>query len=106
MVAIKTLVPMISHAKYQISIINISEDMSQVKGFVTDRRTDGQTERWTNEFRCSPLSRKAGGNNILANPSKMYPDCKTSQRDVSITIRLTKSQTKKCDWIIKIRPLC
>ena len=28
------------HAKYQCSIINTSEDMSQVKVFVTNRRTD------------------------------------------------------------------
>ena len=34
------------HVKYQCSIINTSEDMIQVKVFVTDGRTD----RWTNEF--------------------------------------------------------
>ena len=33
---------MIMHAKYQCSIINTSEDMSQVKVFVTDRGTDGR----------------------------------------------------------------
>ena len=32
------------HAKYQCSIFNTSEDMSQVKVFVTDRRTDGGTD--------------------------------------------------------------
>ena len=31
---------MIMHAKYQCSIINISEDMSQVNVFVTDGRAD------------------------------------------------------------------
>ena len=35
---------MIMHAKYQCSIINTSEDMSQVKVFVMDRQTDGRTE--------------------------------------------------------------
>ena len=33
---------MIMYAKYQCSIINTSEDMSQVKVFVTDRQTDRQ----------------------------------------------------------------
>ena len=33
------------HAKYQCSIINTSEDMSKVKVFVIDGRTDGQTDR-------------------------------------------------------------
>ena len=36
---------MIMHTKYQCSIINNSEDMSHVKVFVTDRGTDGQTDR-------------------------------------------------------------
>ena len=45
----------IMHAKYQCSITNTSEDMSQVKVFVTDRGTDGRT----NEIKCPPLSRKA-----------------------------------------------
>ena len=31
---------MIMHAKYQCSVINTSEDMSQVKVFATDRRMD------------------------------------------------------------------
>ena len=39
------------HAKYQCSIINTSEDMmSQVKLFVTDRRTDGRTDWQTDEW--------------------------------------------------------
>ena len=40
---------MIMHAKYQCSIINTSEDMSQVKVFVTDRQTEGRTEGRTDE---------------------------------------------------------
>ena len=36
--------------KYQCFIINTSEDMSQVKVFVTDRHMHGQTIRQTNEF--------------------------------------------------------
>ena len=35
------------HAKYQCSIINTSEDMSQVKVFVTDGLTDRRTDRRT-----------------------------------------------------------
>ena len=38
------------HAKYQCSIINNSEDISQVKVFVTDRRTDWRTDRGTDEW--------------------------------------------------------
>ena len=41
---LKGLVTRIMHAKYQCSIINTSEDMSQVKVFVTDRQTEGRTE--------------------------------------------------------------
>ena len=37
---LKGLVTRIMHAKYQCSIFNTSEDMSQVKVFVTDRRKD------------------------------------------------------------------
>ena len=32
------------HAKYQCSIMNTSEDMSQVKVFETDRQTEGRTD--------------------------------------------------------------
>ena len=35
------------HAKYQCSTFNTSEDMSQVKVFVTDRQTDGQRDGQT-----------------------------------------------------------
>ena len=48
---------MITQAKYQGSVIKTSEDMSQIKVFVTDRRTGG----WTNEFLCSPAFAKAQG---------------------------------------------
>ena len=34
------------YAKYQCFIINTSEDMSQVKVFVTDRQTEVQTDEW------------------------------------------------------------
>ena len=47
---LKGLVTRIMHAKYQCSIINTSEDMSQVKVFVMDRQTDRGTDRRTNEF--------------------------------------------------------
>ena len=50
MCQLKGLVTRTMHAKYQYSIFNTSEDMSQVKVFVTDRRTDGRTEGRTNEF--------------------------------------------------------
>ena len=39
---LKGLVNRIMHAKYQCSIINTSEDMRQVKVFVTDRQRDGR----------------------------------------------------------------
>ena len=45
------------HAKYQCSIINTSEDMSQVKVFVTD----GQMSF----LKCPPPSRKAGDKKSL-----------------------------------------
>ena len=51
----KGLVTRIMPAKNQCSIINTSEDMSQVKVFVTDRQTEGQTNGRTNEFQCPPL---------------------------------------------------
>ena len=44
---LKWLVTRIMHAKYQCSIFNTSEDMSQVKVFVTDRRTEGQRDGQT-----------------------------------------------------------
>ena len=43
---LKWLVTRIMHAKYQCSIINTSEDMSQVKVFVTDGQTGGWTDEW------------------------------------------------------------
>ena len=53
---------MIMHAKYQCSIINTSEDMSQVKVFVTDRQTEGRTEGRTDEWDLmSPRFRESGG---------------------------------------------
>ena len=63
---LKGLVTRIMHAKYQWSIFNTSEDMSQVKVFVTDRRTDGGTEgrtdRQTDEWDLmSPRFRESGG---------------------------------------------
>ena len=45
MCQLKGLVTRTMHAKYQCSIFNTSEDMSQVKVFVTDRQTDGQRDR-------------------------------------------------------------
>ena len=42
---LKGLVTRTMHAKYQCSIIHTSEDMIQVKVFVTDRRTEGWTDR-------------------------------------------------------------
>ena len=47
---LKGLVTRTMHAKYQCSIFNTSEDMSQVNVFVTDRWTDRGTNRQTNEF--------------------------------------------------------
>ena len=35
---------MFMHTKYQCSILKTSEDMSQVKVFVTDRETEEQTD--------------------------------------------------------------
>ena len=52
------------HAKYQCSIIKTSEDMSQVKVFVTGRQTDGQTDRRMDEWvLMSPAFAKGGGDN-------------------------------------------
>ena len=39
---LKGIVTRIMHAKYQCSIINTSEDVSRVKVFVTNGRTDRQ----------------------------------------------------------------
>ena len=54
---IKGLVTRIMHAKYQYSIINTSEDMTQVKVFVMDRRTD----KWV---LMSPAFAKGGGQKV------------------------------------------
>ena len=51
---------MIMHAKYQYSIINTPEDMSQVKVFVTGQ-TEGQTEEWV---LMSPAFAKRGGQKV------------------------------------------
>ena len=59
---LKGLVTRIMHAKYQCSIFNNSEDMSQVKVFVTDRRRD----RRTNEIYVPTLSRKRGTIRIIS----------------------------------------
>ena len=56
---LKGLVTRIMHAKCQCSIINTSEDVSQVKVFVTDRRTDRGTDGWM-RFNVPTLSRKRG----------------------------------------------
>ena len=57
----KGLVTRIMHAKYQWSTFNTSEDMSQVKVFVTDRQRDGQTETdGRMRFNVPTLSRKRG----------------------------------------------
>ena len=58
---LKGLVTRIMHAKYQCSTFNTSEDMSQVKVFVTDRRRDGQTDGQM-RFNVPTLSRKRGAN--------------------------------------------
>ena len=63
---LKRLVTRIMHAKNQYYIINTSEDMSQVKVFVIDRRTDwrtdGRTDGWMSfnvtRFRLSPGDNK------------------------------------------------
>ena len=55
---LKGFVTRIMHAKYQCSIFNTSEDISQVKVFVTDRRRDGQTDEWD---LMSPRFRESGG---------------------------------------------
>ena len=58
----KGLVTRIMHAKYQCSIINTSEDMSQVKVFVTEGLTDRRTDRRTDEWvLMSPAFAKGGG---------------------------------------------
>ena len=50
------------HAKYQCSNINTSEDMSQVKVFVTDIQTDGGMDRRMDEWDLmSPAFAKGGG---------------------------------------------
>ena len=49
------------HAKYQCSIFDTSEDMRQVKVFVTDRGTDGQTDEWV---LMSPANAKGGGQQV------------------------------------------
>ena len=56
---LKGLVTRNMHDKYQCSIFNNSEDMSQVKVFVTDRRTDGQRDGRM-RFNVPTLSRKRG----------------------------------------------
>ena len=52
---------MIIHAKHQCFIVNTLEDMSQVKVLVTDRRTDRQTNRRTDEWVLTPHFAKVRG---------------------------------------------
>ena len=56
---VPVLVTRMMHAKYQCSIINTPEDMSQVKVFVTDGRTDGQRDGQM-RFNVPTLSQKPG----------------------------------------------
>ena len=59
---LKWIVTRIMHAEYQCSTINTLKDMSQVKVFVTDRRTDGQRDGQTDEWDLmSPAFAKARG---------------------------------------------
>ena len=54
----KGLVTKNTHAKCQSSICNSAKVMAKVKVFVTDRRTDGQTDEWD---LMSPRFRESGG---------------------------------------------
>ena len=63
---LKGLVTWIMHAKYQCSIFNTSEDVSQVKVFVTDRQRDGRTDRQTDKWvLMSPTFAKGGGQKVF-----------------------------------------
>ena len=62
---LKGLVTRIMHAKYQCSTINTQKDMSQVKVFVTDRRTD----EWV---LMSPAFAKARGTTMGPNPWPLW----------------------------------
>ena len=63
-----------THAKYQSSTCNSAKVMAKVKVFVTDRGTDGRTDRRM-RFNVPALSRKRGtikrfqGSRKLFNPS-------------------------------------
>ena len=60
----KGFVTRIMHAKYQCFIINTSEDMGQVKVFVTDGRTEGWTDRRKSFNVPRFRERRGGGNNL------------------------------------------
>ena len=65
---LKGLVTRIMHAKYQWSTFNTSEDMSQVKVFVTDRQRDGQRDGQTDgrmRLNVPTLLRKRGTKTII-----------------------------------------
>ena len=59
---------MIIRAKHQCYIFNTSEDMSEVKVFVTDRGTDRQTNTRTDEWVLMPppkFRKSAGQNSVV-----------------------------------------
>ena len=55
------------HAKYQCSITNTSEDMSQVKVFVTDGQTEGRTDRRM-RFKVPRFHKRRGTINVYTIP--------------------------------------
>ena len=82
------------HAKYQCSIINTSEDMSQVKVFVTDGQTDGRTDRGTDgrmRFNVPTLSQKAGDNKVAGHFDKPSVQTMTEMR-VPIICRILEEK--------------
>ena len=67
-------VPRIIHAKHQCHIFNTSEDMSQVNIFVTDRGTDRQINRRTDEWVIMPppnFAKVRGQNSVVFWPNEM-----------------------------------
>ena len=86
---LKGLVTRIMHAKYQCSIFNTSEDMSQVKVFVTDEGTDRGTDRQTDEWDLmSPRFRESGGQKAVCIALQQSLDGRRTdwQMDKMITI--------------------